>query len=157
MPLKYSIYKEENLMLKMKKIIAVAATVVMAVSAISVSASALISAREDWSIKPVSTPQSLYDGGVVMGLVQGKDTGITFHCTYYYNPTARSFYARGIITQSNLCLYQGDGVNLSYDGDYGTVLFQSNWYSNCNGVVSYRVDAKEYIANSGQCIEGYAN
>lgn len=144
-------------MIKLKKIMTVAAAAVMAVSAMTVNGSALVNAREEWSIKPVNTPQSLYDGGVVMGLVQGKDTGITFHCTFYDNPTARSFYVRGTISQSNLCLYQGDGVNLSYEGDYGTVLFQNNWYSNCNGVVPYKVEAIEYIANSGQYIEGYAN
>jgi len=144
-------------MLKMKKIAAIVAAAVVSVSAMAVSVNALVNAREEWSITPVNTSQSLYDGGVVMGLVQGKDTGITFHCTYYYNPTARNFYARGSITQADLCLYQGDGVNLSYDGDYGTVLFQDDWYSKSYGVVPYRVDAKEYIENSGQYIEGYAN
>ncbi|MCM1009126.1 MAG: hypothetical protein NC485_14655 [Ruminococcus flavefaciens] len=146
-------------MFKMKKLVAAVTIAIIAVSAmtVSVSVSALVNTKENWSIKPVSTNQSLYDGGNVFGLVQGKNSGITFHCTYYYNPTANNFYARGTITQSNLCLYQGDGVNLSYEGDYGTVLFKDNWYSNCYGVVPYRVDAKEYIANSGQYIEGYAN
>lgn len=141
----------------MKKFMTVAASAIMAVSAMAVNVNALVNAREEWSVKPVNTPQGLYDGGFVMGLVQGKDTGITFHCTDYYNPKTKSLYARGTITQSNLCLYQGDGVNLSYDGDYGTVLFNDDWYSNSYGVVPYRVDAKDYIAGSGQYIEGYAN
>ncbi len=53
-------------MFKMKKFMTVAASAIMAVSAMAVNVNALVNAREEWSIKPVNTPQSLYDGGFVM-------------------------------------------------------------------------------------------
>lgn len=146
-------------MFKMKKLAAVAAAAVMAVSAMAVSVSAaksdssasIQSVQSNWTISSNST------SGVVSGLVQGSDTGVTFRCTSYYNPTANAYEARCTVTNSILCLNQGEGVNLSYANDYGTVLFINDWYRYSNGGnAPYRVEARNAVYGSGQYISGYA-
>lgn len=146
-------------MFKMKKLAAVAAAAVMAVSAMAVSVSAaksdmpasIQSVQSNWTIN--ANPTS----GVVRGLVQGTDTGVTFRCTAYYNPTANAYSARCTVTNTSLCLTQGDGVNLSYVGDDGTVLFINDWYRYSNGgTAPYRVEARNAVYGSGQTISGYA-
>lgn len=139
-------------MFKIKKLAAVAAAAVIAVSAMAVSVSAATYSKSTWRV--LTSPPEL--SGYVTGLVQGKDTGITFRCTDYNNPIGNDYYARGTVADGRLCLYQGDGVNLSYIGDDGTVLFQNNWYQYCNGTVQYYVGAEGYVLYSGQYVEGYS-
>lgn len=151
-----NILQGEKIMFKTKKIAAAIAAVIMTVCTMSISVSAAANDISFWSIVPTSSASSKYDGGTVTGLVQGKDTGVEFRCDGYINPTSNDFYAIGTVSNSILCLYQGDCVNLSYNGDGGTVLFQKDWYRYCNGSVSYRVDARNPVENSGQRIQGTA-
>lgn len=148
-------------MFKIKKLAAVVAAAVMAVSAMAVTASAAISEnasisstqsnQRNWRISSSSLP------GVVTGLVQGRDTGVTFRCTDYSDPAHNGYYAKCTITNSILCLYQGDCVNLSYIGDDGTVLFQNDWYRYSNGgSAPFMIAPENEVQGSGQYIVGYA-
>lgn len=148
-------------MFKMKKLATVAAAAVMAVSAMAVTVSAAIpeknsidstqSNQVNWNISSSNLP------GVVTGLVQGRDTGITFRCTDYSDPVHNGYYAKCTITNSILCLYQGDCVNLSYIGDDGTVLFQNDWYRYSNGgSAPFMITPIYAVQGSGQYIQGYA-
>lgn len=145
----------------MKKLAAVAAAAVMSISAMAVTVSAAIpentsidstqSNQRNWRISSSNLP------GVVTGLVQGRDTGITFRCTDYSDPVHNGYYAKCTITNSILCLYQGDCVNLSYIGDYGTVLFQNDWYRYSNGgSAPFMITPIHEVQGSGQYIEGHA-
>lgn len=124
-------------MIKLKKLMAVVAATVMAVSAMTISVGAIVSQNNNiastqsntryWIVYIDERPDS------ITGLVQGKDSGVTFQCKDYSDPIHNGYYVRCTVTNSLLCLYQGDGVNLSYIGDSGTVLFQNDWYRYSNG------------------------
>ena len=152
-------------MFKIKKIAAFVAAAAMAVSAMAVGVSATSSNNaaiersvpSTWVINSPTSPNSNYPVyGVVYGLVQGRDTGITFRCTDHVNPTNSRLYAEGRVTKEELCLKQQDYVELSYIGDDGTVLFVNNWYALCNGSVQYKVQAYGLIVGGGQKIQGNA-
>lgn len=139
-------------MFKMKKIAAVAAAAVMAVSAMAINASAANAKR--WTINSFGNNDA---SGIVSGLVQGRDTGVTFECYGYGDPINNNFYVRCTVPNSNLCLYQNDGVILSYDGDYGTVLFQNNWYKYSNGGnAPFMAVPNGLVSASGQYLNGIA-
>jgi len=142
-------------MIKFKKLAAVAAAAVMAVSAMAVNASALTNSNKVyWTINSFGYDEA---PGTVTGLVQGKDTGVTFECTGYDDPAYNNFYVRCTVTNSMLCLYQGDGVNLSYDGDSGTVLFQNNWYKYSNGgQAPFLGSPSGLLKGTGQYLNGVA-
>jgi len=153
--------EEEFNMFKFKRLAAVAAAAVMAVSAMAVSVSAATSEntsivstqsnQRNWRISSSNLP------GVVTGLIQGKDTGVTFRCTGYSDPANNGYYAKCTVTNSILCLYQGDCVNLSYIGDDGTVLFQNDWFRYSNGgSAPFMITPINAVQNSGQYIAGYA-
>ncbi|MCM1009127.1 MAG: hypothetical protein NC485_14660 [Ruminococcus flavefaciens] len=148
-------------MFKMKKLAAIAAAAVMAVSAMAVNVSAAKhentgiastqSNQINWVIRSDALP------GVVTGLVQGRDTGVTFRCTDYSDPVNNGYYAKCTITNSRLCLYQNDSVKLSYIGDDGTVLFQNDWYRYSNGgSAPFKISPVYEVRGSGQYVQGYS-
>ncbi len=144
-------FKEEITMFKMKKLAAVAAAAVMAVSAMAINASAT---KVNWTINSFGNSSA---SGIVSGLVQGRDTGVTFECFGYSDPINNNFYVRCTVPNSNLCLYQNDSVILSYAGDSGTVLFQNNWYRYSNGGnAPFMAVPNGLVSASGQYMNGIA-
>lgn len=134
----------------MNKIVAVAAAAVIAISAMAMSVSATTNISY-WSIVPSSSASSNY----YIGTITGLDVGITFTCTDFFDPTS-VFAAKVSIPDSILFLHQSEYFYITQKGECITILFRNDWYKYCNGTVSYRIDAVNPIANSGQRIKGTA-
>ncbi len=143
---------------KSKKIAAIVAAGMMAVSSMAFSASASTPTQ----LKAVSSYSSgwqlindiTYDSGVVSGLVNGTDTGVTFLCQSYYDRLGTGINAYCDI-QSNVKLYPTQGAVLSSVGAKSTCLFASNWYSVSSGRVSFSVTGRNF--NSSPVGSQYMN
>lgn len=123
-------------------VVAVVAMLVLTTMTATVSA-AVTSTTSYWS---VSSTYPVY-GGVVYGLVHGTDSGVSVHCT----AITENGTARVTLNDSRLSLY-GDGVDLTYVGDYGTIYFVNNWTDYSNGDVAYTATL---TSNFGS-VSGYA-
>ena len=122
-------------------VVAVVAMLVLTTMTATVSA-AVFAEKQDRKV----TSSPAY--GTVYGLVQGKDTGVSFVCDSY----SGNIVVHATLTDLSLCLHNNDYVELSYNGDDGTVLFKDDWYLYSNGDVGFVV-----TRNSGSgTIGGYA-
>lgn len=142
-------------------IIAVVAIIVLSSMTMVVSAATINNATSS-----NSTPDSwqmyigylqYYDSGVVYGLVNVVDNGITFRCDGYYDAGFSGFYAYGQISNPALRADYASGAVLDYVGDSGTDSFRRGWYDiNGGGNVAYFVEAHNYTYGSSQYITGFA-
>lgn len=149
---------------KISKIVAViAVALVMAISTMTVVVSAATinkaavpkSVEDSWAIAIGNGPDS--DKGIVYGLVNVVDNGITFRCDGYYTGGVSGLYAYGQITNPNLRADYASGAILDYIGDIGTDSFRRGWYDiNGSGNVEYYVQAYGYTLGFGQYINGIA-
>ncbi len=143
---------------KLSKTMAIFAVVmVMAVSVLSVNAFAATpnSIDDYWSLVVGYGNNPWF--GVVKGLVNVEDNGITFRCTSYNNAGFSEFHAYGQIANSALRADYARGAILDHVNDDGTDSFRRGWYDiNGGGDVMYYVQANSYTLGVGQYIYGYA-
>lgn len=132
---------------RVKRFFAIIAVVtILAISAMTATVSAAtvspLSNKSNWK---VSTMIPVYPSSVT-GLVHGTDTGVTFRCNYFMGDNTQ---ARATLNNAQLLLNPGEGVNITYNGDYGTILFTRGWYDLCGGTVEYKVALVYGVATVG--------
>ena len=134
-----------------KRIAALGAAMTMAVSMMSIGASA--SNASNWyvqggSYRPYSSWKTTHNG-VVTGLNTYNDNGITFHTTTYKSPSGLS-YAIGSSS------YASNTVVLNNTYSAPTVYFVAGWYNATMGTVPYTVQGYNMGASGDNSIAGYA-
>lgn len=132
------------------------AITVLAVGSVGISANASVNGNESvrsnsssWYLQRVSGAPSSTDcfeySGVVTGLRDGVDDGVTFKCTKFQNSGNPGLRAVGDIP-SRFKRYT-DIASLTYNGCVSTCLFKDNWYGESNGGrVSYTVTVENYAS-----------
>ena len=140
-----------NIMKLRKRIAALGAAMVMAVSMMSIGASA--SNGDSWNVQGGSyRPYSSWkdtDSGYVTGLSPSTDTGLDFSVTSYTSPTGLAY----AIGSSPYCQHT---VTLSAASPYPpTTPFISGWYSSSGGTVPYSVAGHNLGASGDNYIGGY--
>ena len=140
-----------------KRLTAVIMTAAMATS-MAVSASA--ASTETWYLQTVQgAPTSVekYEyRGTVTGLVNITNTGVYFEATAYTDPENADIFARCDVVDHGLKLYEDEFAFIREDYDFGTVLFQQNWYTGCHGTVDFNVEAENFTSGKNQRIAGEA-
>ncbi|MBR4021064.1 MAG: hypothetical protein IKI94_00475 [Ruminococcus sp.] len=132
------------------------AITVLAVCSVGISANASVNGNESvrsnsssWYLQRVSGAPSSTDSfeysGVVTGLRNGVDDGVTFKCTNFQNSGNPGLRAVGDIP-SKFKRYT-DIASLTYNGCVSTCIFKDDWYGESNGGrVSYTVTVENYAS-----------
>lgn len=141
-----------------KRIAALGAAMTMAVSMMSIGASA--SKADDWFVHaqyalPTST-NKYEDTGVVKYLNPNTDTGLTFHATSYVNNShGYTPYLYGIITSPSIAATRAYITRNAYQD---TAAFVYNWYQiNKSSTVYFKVRGFNMGRQSNDSIQGYTN
>ena len=142
-------------MKNIKKVVSsIMAITVLAVGNVGITTNASVNGNESvrsnpssWWLQrvsgaPSSTDRFSYEG-VVTGLREGVDDGVTFKCTKFQNNGNPGLRAVGDIP-SKFKLYT-DIASLTYEGCVSTCIFDDGWYPKSNGGrVSYTVTIENY-------------
>ncbi len=123
-----------------KKIAAIAAAAMMAMSMTAISASASTQANFEVEYGHTSETWS------VTNLVDGKDTAIDFKCTFFVSASDETV-AAGTIDR-RVMRYSSDCVYLNQTGDVGSITMKDGWYNITKGTVSATVTLRNAVSGS---------
>ena len=134
-----------------KRIAAFGAAMVMAVSMMSIGASA--SVPDTWNVHGGSNrPYSSWketDSGYVTGLKPSTDNGLDFHVTSYTSPTGLAYAIGSSPYCTGTVVLNGNNLNPP------PLLFVANWYAASGGSVPYSVTGYNLGATGNNYIGGY--
>ncbi len=144
-------------MKNIKKVVSsIVAITVLAVGSVGVSANASVngsqSARSNsssWYLQRIAGAPSNTDrfesSGVVTGLRNGVDDGVTFKCTKFQNSGNPNPPFRAVGDIPSVFKRYTDIASLTYTDCVSTCIFNDNWYGYSNGGrVSYTVTVENY-------------
>lgn len=144
-------------MKNIKKVVSsIMAITVLAVGSVGISANASVNGNESvrsnsspWYLQRISGAPSSTDcfeyNGVVTGLRNGVDDGVTFKCTKFQNSGNPNPPFRAVGDIPSKFKRNTDIASLTYNGCVSTCLFKDDWYGYSNGGrVSYTVTVENY-------------
>ena len=135
-----------------KRIAAFGAAMVMAVSMMSIEASASVPSY--WSVHGGSDrPHSSWkpnDDHFVTGLTLVNDSGLDFNANNYSSPTGASY----VICSCDYGAYTGTINDLN---DTPFIPFTSGWYSTTGGSIHYYINGYNLGATGNNYISGFAS
>ena len=140
-----------------KKGMAAGAALMMAVTGMTMSASASI--PDSWNLyasygAPTSDRKTVDTGTVTELNPNNGDTGIRFHVQNYIT-SGTPCYALGEITTSGIAAGDKAYVNGTYTAD--TAHFSYGWYNKCYGTASYQITGYNFATSGYDSMSGYAD
>ncbi len=129
-----------------KKIAAIAAAAMMAMSMTAISASA-VSTPDSFELHYYdSTDKTTHKQCIVTNLDKKNDSGIDFKCTKFEGGTNVT-YVEGDLVNYNLKKNTSELIMLNGKFDQGTILFSDGWFEISGGTVLEDVTLRNYSPN----------